>query len=226
MLSISQTNEWRKAHPAGIIGILELSKVRNDLPSPSLEERKRDLEASLRERYRGFSRKDFLSLPVMADYERYYRQFNKTYHVLLQVESIVLKGKNLPSVSPLVDSNFMAEMETLVLTAGHDIAGLQEPVFMDVSREGDQLIQMGGTARIIRAGDMVMRDAHGISCSILYGQDDRSPITPDTSQVLFVVYAPAGVHSDAVGMQLHMLEKYIRLFSPDAIVENHQLLSG
>jgi DNA/RNA-binding domain of Phe-tRNA-synthetase-like protein len=92
------------------------------------------VEARLRERCKGFTRQDFLSLPVMSDYERYYKRFNKTYHVQLQVESIVLKGKNLPDVSPLVDANFVAEVETLVLTAGHDAAKLRGSISIDVSR--------------------------------------------------------------------------------------------
>jgi len=55
-------------------------------------------------------------------------RFNKTYHIQLQLESIVLKGKSLPDVLPAVAANFIAEMETLVLTAGHDVAQLRGPI--------------------------------------------------------------------------------------------------
>jgi DNA/RNA-binding domain of Phe-tRNA-synthetase-like protein len=191
-----------------------------------LDERKRETEARLRERYQGFTRQDFLSLPVLSDYERYYKRFNKTYHVLLQVESIVLKGKNLPKVSPLVDSNFVAEVEKFVLTAGHDVAKLHGSISIDVSRAGDQITQMNGAAKAIRAGDMLMRDAHGVCCSIIYGQDNRSPISSETSRVLYVAYAPAGVPAETVEAQLRRIEENIRLFSPTAIVEQHQLLSA
>ena len=124
MLLISATDEWRTTHHGAMIGLLELSNVENDHTSLQLDQRKRETESRLRERYKGFTRQDFLSLPVMSAYEQYYKKFNKTYHVQLQVESIVLKGKSLPNVSPLVDSNFIAEVETLVLTAGHDVAKL------------------------------------------------------------------------------------------------------
>jgi DNA/RNA-binding domain of Phe-tRNA-synthetase-like protein len=70
MLSISATNEWHSAHPGAVIGLLELSGVENSQPSARLDERKRETEARLRERY--------LSLPVMAAYERYYKRFEKT----------------------------------------------------------------------------------------------------------------------------------------------------
>lgn len=226
MLLISATDEWRTTHPGAVIGLLELSGLENTHSSPKLDERKREMEAHLRERYRGFSRHDFLSLPVMSAYEQYYKRFNKTYHVQLQVESIVLKGKSLPNVSPLVDSNFVAEVETLVLTAGHDAAKLQGSISIDVSREGDQITQMNGATKAIHAGDMIMRDTGGVCCSILYGQDNRSPILSGTSRALYVAYAPVGVPAEAVETQLGKIEENIRLFSPKAIVEQHRLLSA
>ena len=226
MLSISATDEWRASHPGAAIGLLELSGVENGGASPRLNERKREIEARLRERYKGFSRRDFLSLPVLAAYDRYYNRFQKTFHIQLQLESIVLKGKNLPDVSPAVDANFMAEVETLVLTAGHDVAKLRGAIAMDVSREGDHMTLMNGNSKAIRAGDMIMRDAEGICCSILYGQDDRSPIAPATSRVLYVAYAPAGVPAEAVDDQLRRVEDNIRLFSPAANLEQRYLLSA
>jgi DNA/RNA-binding domain of Phe-tRNA-synthetase-like protein len=224
MLSISTLNEWQSTYPGAIIGILELSSVENRHASLQLDERKREIEARLRERYKGFTRQDFLSLPVMSDYARYYKRFNKNYHLLLQVESIVLKGKNLPNVSPLVDSNFMAEVDTLVLTAGHDAKKLHGAISIDVSREGDRIIQMNGTPKAIPVTDMIMRDANGVCCSIIYGQDSRSPISSETSHLLYVAYAPAGVPSETVDTQLRRIIQNIRLFSPTAIVEQHQLL--
>src|SRR6266480_4122635 len=120
MLAISATDEWRAAHPGTTIGLLELSGVENTRPSSRVNERKREIEAALRARYKGFTRKDFLALPVMAEYDRYYTRFNKTYHVQLQLESIVLKGKHLPDVSPALAANFMALLYTSLLRAPHD----------------------------------------------------------------------------------------------------------
>src|SRR5438552_10455123 len=179
MLAISATDEWRAAHPGATIGLLELSGVENTRPASRVNERKREIEADLRERYKSFTRKDFLALPVMAEYDRYYTRFNKTYHVQLQLESILLKGKRLPDVSPAVDANFMAEVETLVR----------------------------------------------ISCSIIYGQDARSPISSETSRVLYVAYAPAGVAADIVEGQLRGIEENLRLFSAAVVVEQHRLLT-
>ena len=186
MLAISATDAWRTAHPGAAIGLLELSGVAGSGESGRLADRKRETEARLRDRYQGLTRQDFTALPVMAAYVRYYKRFNKTYHVQLQLESIVLKGKSLPSVSPLVDANFAAEVETLVLTAGHDATKLEGAVSIDVSRDGDEMTQMNGSLTALRPGDMIMRDARGVCCSIIYGQDNRSPISRESSHVLYV----------------------------------------
>jgi DNA/RNA-binding domain of Phe-tRNA-synthetase-like protein len=226
MLSISMTNELRVAHPGAVIGLLELSGMDNTRLSPELEARKRETEARLRERYAGFSRQNFLSLPMMVAYQKYYKRFTKTYHVLLQLESLVLKGKSLPDVSPLVDANFTAEVDTLILTAGHDVAKLVSPVLMDVSKGRDIIVRMNGAPKEMEAGDMVMRDATGVVCSIIYGQDNVSPITSSTTQALYVAYAPAGVPAEAVEAQLRKIEENVRLFSPAARVDQHRLLTA
>ena len=226
MIEISGTAEWSAAHPGAVIGLLEISGVENTLTSSQLNQQKRAIEARLRMDYAGFSRQDFLALPVMAAYEEYYKRFNKTYHVQLQVESIILKAKNLPEVSPLVDANFAAEVDTLVLTAGHDVARLMEPVRIDVSRPDDEFTPMNGETKLIRAGDMVMRDGRGVCCSILYGQDNHSLITAETRGVLYVAYAPPGVPTEVVEAQLRQIEQNVRLFVPQARVEQSWLLAA
>lgn len=225
MLSITATADWHSAHPGGAVGLLEMSGVLNSDPADVLAPFKRATEERLRSRYAGYSRKDLLELPVLAAYQRYYRRFNKTYHVQLQLESI-LKGKDLPDVSPLVDANFVSELDSLILTAGHDVERLLPPVTIDVSREGDSMTLMNGTAREIYAGDMVMRDAAGIACSIIYGQDNRSSITPETTHVLYVSYAPPGVSADLVQAHLQRVADTVRTFSPGATVEQLRVVTA
>lgn len=226
MLVIQATKAWSEAHPGAQIGLLELSGVDNTRPAPDLEQEKGAVEVRLRERYSGLSRSELLELPVMGAYHRYYRKFGYSYHVLLQLKSLVHKGKSLPNVSPLVDANFAAELETLILTAGHDAANLEEPLVVDVAGERDSFIQMGGKQKSIPAGDMVMKDAQGIICTILRGQDHRSPISRATSRVLFVSYVPEGVAEEVVRTHMRAVEKQVRMFSPDCYVEQSVVLSA
>ncbi len=224
MLSIIGTDHWRTAHPGATIGLLEISGVEKVVKSAQLDERKRDAERSLRERYAGFTRTQFLSLPVMAAYSLYYQRFDKTYHVLQQVESIVLKGKNLPNVTPLVDANFMAEVDTLILTASHDADKLGGEILMDAAGVGDEMAQMNGSKKAVLLGDMVMRDAHGVCCSIIYGQDNISPLTPESTHALYIAYAPGGVSAEQVAAHLQRIWENIQLFAPAARLEQSRLL--
>ena len=224
MLYVSATEFWRNNHPGAAIGLLEISGAAGVSASTQLDEQKRETERRLRERYAGFIRPDFLALPVMAAYDRYYHRFDKTYHVLQQVESIVLKGKNLPSVTPLVDANFIAEVETLVLTASHDADRLKGEICMDVARPGDQMTQMNGALKAVMVGDMIMRDSHGVCCSIIYGQDNQSVLTPESTHALYVAYAPAGVPAIQVSAHLQRIWENIQLFSPEAVLEQQRLL--
>jgi DNA/RNA-binding domain of Phe-tRNA-synthetase-like protein len=225
MLTITASDDWRATHPGATIGLLELSGVDNARPAPALDAEKRAIETRLRGRFSGSARADFLALPTMAAYNKYYRRFNKTYHVLLQLESIVLKAKRLPDVSPLVDVNFMAEVETLILTAGHDVTKLVPPVVMDIARAGDVMVRMNGAPKEIDPGDMVMRDASGVVCSILYGQDNVSPITPSTTNALYVAYAPAGVSSEEVEGHLRKVQENVRVFCPEFVLEQIRSLT-
>jgi DNA/RNA-binding domain of Phe-tRNA-synthetase-like protein len=226
MLPITPTPSWQTAHPGAHIGLLELSGLDNTLPAPHLEQRKREIEARLRRDCAGFTRAEFLALPHMTAYNRYYRRFDKTYHVLLQVESIVLKGKNLPTVSPLVDANFAAEVDTFILAAGHDLSRLEPPVVIDLALPGDEMTQMSGQTRPIQPGDMIMRDRLGVCCTVLYGQDNRSPITPATQHALYVAYAPPGVPAAAVEGHLRRVEEHVRLFAPQAALRQLTLLAA
>ncbi|MBN2148431.1 MAG: hypothetical protein JW726_13670 [Anaerolineales bacterium] len=226
MLTIEATQEWRLAYPGAHIGLLEISGVDNSRTCAALDAEKCRVEQQLCQHYGGFTRSDFLALPIMKAYERYYKKFDKTYHVLLQVESVALKGKSLPEVSMLVDANFTAELETMVLTAGHDVARLQPPVWMDLSREGDFMVRMNGAPKQLRAGDMAMRDASGVVCTVIYGQDHISLITRQTSHVLYVSYAPAGVEAEQVAQHLENVEANVRRCASSCRVEQRRIISA
>ena len=119
MVQISGTDEWKIAHPGAVIGLLELSGVENGHRSLLLDDRKREIEAELVMQYGEFSRQELRALPVMSAYHRYYKRFKKTYHVQLQVESIALKGKNLPGM----DTSSLRELKIEFSKWPSDLAG-------------------------------------------------------------------------------------------------------
>ena len=217
MLQITVTDRWHDTFPEGRVGVLLVANVDNAPRVTPLEARKRETEQRLRERFVGSSRADLLELDVLKAYRDFYRGFGNTYHVQLQLESIVQKGKSLPNVSPLVDANFAAELETLVLTAGHDAERLEPPLTLDAAQGGEVFTGMNGSRRALKLNDMMMSDAQGVVCTILCGQDERTPISPATRRALYVAYAPPGVPPGAVEQQLNAVYENVRLFAPEAV---------
>ena len=103
-------------------------------------------------------------------------------------------------ISPLVDANFAAELNTLILTAGHNANLLKDPVRIDTTEIGDEFTQMNGVLKPLIPGDMKMSDSDGIVCTIIYGQDQRTPISLKTRRVLYAAYAPPGVPAAATAL--------------------------
>jgi len=217
--AIYVSDGWKDAFPGAHIGLLLVGKVDNSRRPTALDEHKTAVTSRLRARFAGYGRSELQELDVLKAYKNYYKQFNKTYHVQLQLESIVLKGRSLPNVNPLVDANFAAEMESMLLTAGHDADLLVQPVRIDVSKGDEEYIQLNGEQKTLKASDMMMADAEGVVCTVIYGQDARTPISPRTSRALYVAYVPPGIDAEVVNQHLEMIRENVLLFAPGAVTE-------
>jgi DNA/RNA-binding domain of Phe-tRNA-synthetase-like protein len=207
------TDAWRDAFPAAVVGGLVMRAVRNPELSPALEAAKRQLEERLRD---AAAASEPAADRVVRAYIHYYRARGKTYHVKAQLESVARKGRPIPSRAALVEAMFMAELENLILTAGHDLDALVPPVHADVSADGARYVLLGGTEVVLERGDMMMADGMGIVSSVLRGPDLRTHITPQTRNVLFAVYAPAGVGEDVVRAHLEDIRANVLLVAPEA----------
>jgi DNA/RNA-binding domain of Phe-tRNA-synthetase-like protein len=216
MLVVSEA--WRTAYPEAAVGILVMRNVVNPESHPLLEQRKAELEKQLRACFSGQDRAALKALPEIRAYSAYYKQFRKTYHLLLQLDSVALKGKPIPRVAVLVEAMFMAELNDLLLTSGHDLGVIEEPVKLDVSTGDERYVGIDGQERVLKPWDMFIADARGILSSIIYGSDRRTRITPETRQVFFSTYAPAGIGEQAVLQHLKNIRANVELVAPDAEV--------
>ena len=217
MLTVSET--WRTTYPGAAVGVLAMRNVANPQHHAALDARKAELESALRSQYAGHDRAALKALPTLQAYNAYYRRFKKPYHVQLQLESVVFKGRSLPRVAALVEAMFMAELKNLLLTAGHDLEAVQMPVGIDVADGSERYIRLNGQEQVLKPGDMMIADAQGVISSILYGPDQRTRIRPETRRVLFTVYAPAGIGEPAVVDHLRNIQANVQLVAPAAEVE-------
>jgi DNA/RNA-binding domain of Phe-tRNA-synthetase-like protein len=223
---LTVSTAWRTTYPQAHVGTLAMRDVANPRHHPALQARKQALEEALRARFAGQGKAGLAALPAMRAYRAYYKRFKKTYHVLLQLRSVVLKGKPLPSVAALVEAMFMAELDNGLLTAGHDLDKAHAPLSLDVAGGDERYVLLNGREQELKPGDMIMSDTQGVICSVIYGADRRTAIGPGTQRVMFVVYAPAGIEAEAVRRHLEDIRDNVLLIAPGAAVEELHVYGG
>ncbi len=210
---------FEAAYPTAHAGVLAMRGVANPDSCPALDSRKEDLERDLRARFAGQEAAVFKTLPPIQAYNAFYKHYNKTYHVQLQLESVALKGKSIPRVAALVEAMFVAELKNLLLTAGHDLDVVQTPATLGVADGSEMFTMLNGREQLLKAGDMMISDGQGVISSVLYGPDQRTRIVPATRRVLFTVYAPAGIGEPMLRQHLQDIESNVRLIAPEAETE-------
>ena len=136
------------------------------------------------------------------------RWFHPTELVtLLQLESVALKQRSIASPGGLVTAMFMAELETGLLSAGHDRRTLALPLRLMSAAGGEEFETMSGEIKRLKAGDLHMADPSGTVSSVVYGPDRRTQLQPDTISALYTTYAVPGVTDAQVARHLNIRSK-------------------
>lgn len=218
MLVISE--ELKAAYPGGYIGGISFKDARvSEEGAKNLLRTKSDLEEYIRNRYGKFNRSELVITEPIKSYVTYYKKFKKTYHVLLQLESVINKKRIIPNVNPLVMIMFMAELKNLLLTAGHDLDTITQPIEVRLSRGGELYEQLGGMKKELPTGDMIMEDREGVISTIIYGPDNRTQLNEKTKRVLYTVYAPSGIEEPLIRGHFNDIIYFMNLAAPEAQIE-------
>lgn len=217
MIKIS--NDLKLTYPNAKFGILIIKDVVNLPIHPEFINTKTLITENLLKEYENYDRKEFVKSEPVCFYKDYYKKFKKTYPVLLQLESIVVKANPLPNVSTLVESMFIAELKNMLLTAAHDFDKIQFPLQLRLSQDNESFIGISGREQFTTANDMMLADENGIISSILNGPDHRTQVTGSTKNVVFYVYAPNGIDNYTITNHLNDIISYVSIFSPDAKVD-------
>ncbi len=218
------SDRWKETHPDARVAVLILRNIENTREHPLLERHKRSLENELWAQFENSD--DLKSLKPFEAYKAYYKRFKKTYPLLQQLKTLVIKKKSLPAVNALVDAMFTAEMKNLLLTAGHDLDKLAPPVTVDAAGGGESYVKLNGEHQMLKAQDMFMADREGIISSVLYGPDQRTRMTVSTRKALFVVYAPGGIEREELCRHVKDIKETVLLFSPSAETEPGKIFSS
>jgi DNA/RNA-binding domain of Phe-tRNA-synthetase-like protein len=211
------TDSWRVAYPEAHVGILAMRGVKGPDRHPELDRLKKELENDLRALFKDAAA--FKALEPIRAYQAHYKRFKKTYHVVQQLESVAIKGKPIPRVAAMVEAMFMEELRNMLLTAGHDLDAIKLPLTLAVSDGTETYVRIDGKEQVLKAGDMMIRDAVGVISSVIYGPDRRTMIVPETENALFTVYGVPGVSEQAIRQHLQGIAANINVVSPEAKIE-------
>ena len=211
------TENWRHQYKGASMGLLVVENAQCTERSEALEKQRRQVENDLRTDFG--SKGELDASAVLAAYGQYYKRFKKTYHVRQQLESVIFKGKSIPSVTPLVEAMFMAELKNGLLTAGHDLEQVQGSLTLDAADGQETYTMINGKEQTLKERDMFLRDDVGVLSSVIYGPDQRTRIVPATKNAVFTVYAPAGITEALVKEHLRTLYEYIKLAFPQAVLK-------
>ena len=98
----------------------------------------------IRSRYGHLDRATLKALHPIKSYVDYYRSFGYSYHVLGQLERILSGKRSMASASGLLSAMFLTELESMILTAGHDLDTLQTPLRLTALTGQERYLSISG----------------------------------------------------------------------------------
>ena len=218
-VEIALTLAFRATFPEGIFGALTARGCPNRPRAERLDDEKRAVEERLRLR---FPEEMIDADPVARAYAAYFRRHGARYPVVHQARTI-LSGRPIESPSALVEAMFTAEVDSLVLTSGHDLDALRGHLWVDIARDGESYTKINGKVQALRPGDMVVRDSAGIIACVLYGPDQRTRLRPESGTALFGAWCPVDVAPPVVEAHLASLARLLGREWPEATVDPPRL---
>ena len=167
----------------------------------------------LREKYADYDRKALFGENV---YFRFFKKFKKTYPVMMQLESFLLKGRPFPMENPVTAIPFLVELETQILSGTHDVDDVHGTVRLFAGTEKAPFAGMRGEEVHTYPGDFCARDDEGIIFSMIAGADARTCAKPGSRHVFYPVFGVTGQPAGEIAAVLDRLEEYVRTLAPEA----------
>ncbi len=152
-------------------------------------------------------------------YFRYFRKHKKTYPVMAQLESFLLKDRPFPEYNPINQVAFLTELKTRMLTGTHDGDKIEGALVLFEAREETPFEGMGGREKHSYIGDLTGKDDGGVILTMISGPDTRTCLTDETLHAVYMVFAPEGLPVSRVECCLDQMEGYIKTLAPAAAIE-------
>lgn len=152
-------------------------------------------------------------------YYRYFKKYKKSYPVMMQLESFLLKGRPFPSGNPVNEIAFLAELKTQILLGSHDIDRIEGDMTLFCGTEKTDFPGMRGDMIHIYPGDVSARDERDIILSMIAGADNRTYITEDSRNIAYIFFGTDKTPEDQFDRMTELLSRYIHTLAPAAEIQ-------
>ena len=176
----------------------------NQRENKKLEEEKRKLEKHIRKNI-----KDPSQIKRVIDYDRFYKKFSKTFPIEYQLKSII-NGKEIPTVSTLVETMFVIELKHFCLMSSHDIDKIKDGLMFDISKRDEKYIKINKKEQDLKADDIVLRQGKDILASVVNGPDYYSRVREDTKNCLYLFWFVSKINKKEI---LDDFKKHLKIIS-------------
>ena len=168
---------------------------------------------------------DYDRAAVFGDspYVRYFKKYKKTYQVLQQVESFLLKDRPFPQFNPANEITFLTELKHHYLLGTHDVEKFQGQPVLYCPAEKTPFVGIGGRDVHAYPGDVTVRDDGGVTVSMIGGPDERTCLKEDSTHIAYLVFGAPGVTEAEIAAVMEELAGLALLLSPAAKIERQIL---
>ena len=154
-------------------------------------------------------------------YFRYFRKFKKTYPVMMQVESFLLKGRPFPEGRYINAVAFLTELKTRILMGTHDAERIDGDIVIYTETEKVPFPSIHGSEGHSYPGDTTGRDGSGVIISMIAGADSRTCLHEDSTHVLYLAFGTPNTSVEVLDECLDQAEEYVKTLAPNAVTERH-----
>lgn len=149
-------------------------------------------------------------------YFRYFRKFKKTFPVMMQVESFLLKDRPYPEGKYVNSVAFLTELKTRGLMGTHDEDKVIGDLVFYGETEKTDFPSLHGEVAHSYPGDATGKDDGGIIISMIAGADDRTCLNENSRNALYFAFGTPGMSEDVLNGYLDQLEVYAKTLAPTA----------
>jgi len=117
-------------------------------------------------------------------YAKFFQRFGSESPLTNHLKRTINSG--FPRYNLMVDVHFMSEMFSGILVAVTDYDTFEGDLTLDLAKEGEICIGMGNRNLCAKEKEIVLRDEREIVCILCQGADEKTRVTENTKNVLFM----------------------------------------